>query len=125
MPQARYVGAALPQGHRVQVGFPAGIGAIAGQVEGQLGDAIRQLAPGPQPRVGEYLQHRGVLGQDLGGKGPHPPAAGRGDQVLEQQRRYPPMVGMVGDGERDLRRAGPAFGLVAGYAHQVPGQPGQ
>jgi hypothetical protein len=117
MPQARHVGPALSLCHRVQVRLPGRIGAITGQVERQLGHAIGQRAPSMQTRAGEHLQHRGVLRQDFGGKSPHPLVLGRRHQLLEQQRRQPPVVGMVGDGERDLRRAVRAADLVAGDTH--------
>jgi hypothetical protein len=116
---------ALALGHRVQVRSPAGVGDVAGQVESQLGDAVCQLAAGMQPRVSEHLQHRVVLGHHHSGKGPHSPVAGSRHQVLEKQGCHTPVMGMVGDGERDLRRVGPPAYLVDGDTYEFPGQPGE
>ena len=124
-PQARHVGPALPVGHRVQVGFPARVRCVVGQVEGQLGDTVHRRAVGVQPRVGEYPQHRGILGQHFRGESPHPPVTGRRHEVLEQQGGHAPVMGMVGDGYRELRRTGSPLAFVAGHADQLAGQPGE
>ena len=87
------------------------------QVEGQLGDAAGTMAPRLQPGIGENLEHRVVLYQDLRRERPDAPATGSRHQMLQQQRRHSPPVGMAGHGERDLRRLRPAGRGVARHAH--------
>jgi hypothetical protein len=117
VPQAGHVGLPFPIGHRLEIGFPARIGDVAGQVEGQLDDTVRPCAPGQQAGISEDFQHRSVLGQDIGGEGPHPLLVSSRHEVLEQQRRYPAVVSMIGDGHRDLRRDRRLRALVASDAH--------
>ena len=104
--QTGCIGRPFPFGDRVEVGAGAGITAAARQWEPQIIDTVFQGAVGPQPGVGEHLEHERVLRQGLRDEGADPPAAGQRDQVLEQQRADPLVVHVIGDGHSDLRGSG-------------------
>ena len=125
MAQACHVRAALAERGGVQVRVPARIGVIVRQITGQLDHAVFQFAPDAKPGIGEDLLHFGVLRQYGCRQGADAPAAGVGDQVLQQQRADAPAMHVVGHRERDFRLVPVARDLVAGHAGELASYRGQ
>ena len=123
VPQAGRIRAAFPFGHGVQVAVQGGPAALTGQGKGHLHHPVLAMALDRQAGVGEYPEHRGVLGQGLRGEGADLVGPGERDQVLEQQGGDTAMVHAVRHRERDLGRGpgagGTADGVVAGAAHDL------
>ena len=123
MPQAGGVRAAFPLGHGVQVAVQGGPAALTGQGKGHLHHPVLVMALDGQAGVGEYLEHRGVLGQGLRGEGADLVGPGERDQVLKQEGGDAAVVHAIRHRERDLGRGpgagGPAERVIAGAAHDL------
>jgi hypothetical protein len=73
-----------------------------GDREPHLDRAALELAHDLEADVLEDVEHRAVLGQDLGQERLDPDGTCPGGQLLEEARAEPPAVQLVGDDERDL-----------------------
>jgi len=114
--QAGHISRPFSLGDRITVSVNVGVALAARQREPQVVHAVFHGAVGPQPGVGEHLQHQRVLRQRLGGEGTDTPAPGQRDQVLQQQRADTAVMHLIGDRQGHLRQPGPVTGQLPGAA---------
>ena len=75
--------------------------------------------PDRQPEVPEHDRHPLVDGQDVGVHLGHAFGSGHGDEVFEQQRRDAPVLLVVSDDHRDLRRRPRRLATVVRHPDQL------
>ena len=124
VPQALDIRAALTRRHGIQIPVQARAGGF-GEREGQFHHAIGHPPLNRQPGIGEDPEHRRVLCQRLGRECAQPALPGDRHQVLQQERRDPLAVHVVGYGERDFGDTWLACGFVARHSDQAVTKPGE
>ncbi len=81
---------------------PALESAAVAEREQHLDDSVLKYPRRREPSVIEDAQHRGVLRKDLGDESLNPSGRRVDREALEQPRRDPAAVQIIGDGERDF-----------------------